>query len=230
MRSLPAAGLDRAVGGGGREASARTARGHDLREPPPASAGPGWLGDRVPIRRARCGCGYLVRCASARMACVSGKAPFFASLFTHSSTGFASPGASAGSGATSSTSSTTRRRCRSSVGSRMHDSSSICTASGSRSSTAAMIDRRLRHADLIIGCSDTSRIQDPRSLSSTRSALHDNLQRCRGRPAPGRQSRQHRGTEIRLLNVGRVSPEKGLHVLRRCAATASSASSSSACG
>jgi glycosyltransferase involved in cell wall biosynthesis len=72
-----------------------------------------------------------------------------------------------------------------------------------------MIGRRLRHADLIVGCSDY--ITD-----KVRARFPEHADRCMTiyngvtiRPPAG----QAPGGPLQLLNVGRVSPEKGLHVL-----------------
>jgi glycosyltransferase involved in cell wall biosynthesis len=77
---------------------------------------------------------------------------------------------------------------------------------------ARMIDRNLQHADLIVGCSDhiTNLVRKRFPHHAARCATIYNgveidVKRVDGAPA--------RGEEIRLLNVGRVSPEKGLHVL-----------------
>jgi glycosyltransferase involved in cell wall biosynthesis len=72
-----------------------------------------------------------------------------------------------------------------------------------------MIGRRLRHADLIVGCSDY--ITD-----KVRARFPEHADRCTTiyngvtiRP-PARHAPDG---PLQLLNVGRVSPEKGLHVL-----------------
>src|SRR5688500_2269237 len=77
---------------------------------------------------------------------------------------------------------------------------------------ARMIDRRLRHADLIVGCSEyiTGQIRERfPPLASSCVTISNRVDAGAGRP--------HNGSgpdgSIRLLNVGRVSPEKGLHVL-----------------
>ena len=77
-----------------------------------------------------------------------------------------------------------------------------------------MIDRRLDHADLIVGCSDhvTDLIRErfPRHAARCRT-IYNGIDP----PAtpPEEKPSTHPDTAIRLLNVGRVSPEKGLHVL-----------------
>ena len=75
----------------------------------------------------------------------------------------------------------------------------------------SMIARRLRHTDLILACSDHIR-----SLVVDRFPEH--ADRCRTiyngvdvRSLAGRERDQPK--PLTLLNVGRVSPEKGLHVL-----------------
>jgi glycosyltransferase involved in cell wall biosynthesis len=72
-----------------------------------------------------------------------------------------------------------------------------------------MIGRRLRHADLIVGCSDY--ITD-----KVRTRFPEHAGRCTT-IYNGVHIRPHSAAEedgqLRLLNVGRVSPEKGLHVL-----------------
>jgi spore coat protein SA len=74
-----------------------------------------------------------------------------------------------------------------------------------------IIDRRLRHADLIVGCSDyiTDKVRERFPQHAARcttiyNGVETNLARTAGPASDG---------SIRLLNVGRVSPEKGLHVL-----------------
>lgn len=73
-----------------------------------------------------------------------------------------------------------------------------------------MIDRRLRHADLIVGCSEyvTDKIRERFPQHAARCTTIYN-----GVEAEA-ASRHHRPSDtLQLLNVGRVSPEKGLHVL-----------------
>jgi glycosyltransferase involved in cell wall biosynthesis/SAM-dependent methyltransferase len=73
-----------------------------------------------------------------------------------------------------------------------------------------MIDRRLQHADLVIGCSE--HITEP-----IRRRFPQHAHRCRtvyngvdvGRPV----ERDDRNGTVTLLHVGRISPEKGHHVL-----------------
>ena len=72
-----------------------------------------------------------------------------------------------------------------------------------------MIDRRLRRADLVIGCSD-------HITGSVRRRFPHHAGRCRTvyngvelRPLP----RRREATTVTVLHVGRISPEKGLHVL-----------------
>ena len=76
---------------------------------------------------------------------------------------------------------------------------------------ARMIDRRLRHADLIVGCSDHITISSVSGSRNTR-PLHERSTTAWRRDGADR-SRTLRREVIELLNVGRVSPEKGLHVL-----------------
>lgn len=77
---------------------------------------------------------------------------------------------------------------------------------------ARVIERRLRHADLIVGCSEyvTDKVRERFPQHASRCTTIYN-----GVDAPGDGARgADRGnSSIRLLNVGRVSPEKGLHVL-----------------
>ncbi len=77
---------------------------------------------------------------------------------------------------------------------------------------ARMIDRRLRHADLIVGCSEymTDQIRERFPQHASRcTTIYNGVDVGAGRPDNGPRP----GGSIRLLNVGRVSPEKGLHVL-----------------
>jgi glycosyltransferase involved in cell wall biosynthesis len=76
---------------------------------------------------------------------------------------------------------------------------------------ARMIDRRLRHADLIVGCSEyiTNKVRERFPQHAARcttiyNGVETDLARTPDAASDG---------SIRLLNVGRVSPEKGLHVL-----------------
>jgi glycosyltransferase involved in cell wall biosynthesis len=73
-----------------------------------------------------------------------------------------------------------------------------------------MIERRLRHADLVVGCSDY--ITD-----KVRKRFPQHADRCRtiynGVEIDSRHGSAERNGPLQLLNVGRVSPEKGLHVL-----------------
>ena len=73
-----------------------------------------------------------------------------------------------------------------------------------------MIDRRLRHADVILGVSD--HITEP---IRSRFPLH--AARCRtvynGVDVPERVDRGDADGNVTLLHVGRISPEKGHHVL-----------------
>ena len=73
-----------------------------------------------------------------------------------------------------------------------------------------MLDRRLLHADLIVGCSE--HITEP-----IRRRFPQHAERCRTiyngvelRPAVDRSDS---GEAVTLLHVGRISPEKGHHVL-----------------
>ena len=73
-----------------------------------------------------------------------------------------------------------------------------------------MIGRRLRHADVVIGCSE--HITEP-----IRRRFPGVAARCRTvyngvevRPSPERRAD---GETVTILHVGRISPEKGLHVL-----------------
>ena len=75
---------------------------------------------------------------------------------------------------------------------------------------ARMVDRRLRHADVVIGCSE--HITEP-----IRRRFPQHAARCRTvyngvelRPEPVRVGAE--GT-VTILHVGRISPEKGIHVL-----------------
>ena len=77
---------------------------------------------------------------------------------------------------------------------------------------ARMIGRRLRHADLILGCSDhiTNLIRARFPQYAERCmTIYNGVETDVQAAAPS----GHADDEIRLLNVGRVSPEKGLHVL-----------------
>jgi glycosyltransferase involved in cell wall biosynthesis len=73
-----------------------------------------------------------------------------------------------------------------------------------------MIDRRLRHANLIVGCSDyiTDKVRVRFPQHADRCATIYNGVDIRPRVGPAAADGR-----FRLLNVGRVSPEKGLHVL-----------------
>lgn len=75
-----------------------------------------------------------------------------------------------------------------------------------------MIDRRLQHADLIVGCSDyitdLVRARFPQHAARC-TTIYNGVETELGRATEGTRA----GNEVRLLNVGRVSPEKGLHVL-----------------
>lgn len=74
---------------------------------------------------------------------------------------------------------------------------------------ARMIERRLRHADLIVGCSeyitDKIRRRFPHHAARCTTIYNGIDVSDRSVRSPARR--------VRLLNVGRVSPEKGLHVL-----------------
>ena len=74
-----------------------------------------------------------------------------------------------------------------------------------------MIERRLRHADLIVGCSDyiTDKVRERFPQHAARCVtIYNGV--ADARPAtPAARG----GRTVELLNVGRVSPEKGLHVL-----------------
>jgi len=75
---------------------------------------------------------------------------------------------------------------------------------------ARMIDRRLRHADLIVGCSEyiTDKIRERFPQHAARcTTIYNGVQ------AEADPGRRRPGDTLELLNVGRVSPEKGLHVL-----------------
>lgn len=77
---------------------------------------------------------------------------------------------------------------------------------------ARTIDRRLRHADLIVGCSDyiTEKVRERFPQHASRCAtIYNGVDVS---DAPLREASEDDAT-IRLLHVGRVSPEKGLHVL-----------------
>jgi glycosyltransferase involved in cell wall biosynthesis len=73
-----------------------------------------------------------------------------------------------------------------------------------------MIERRLRHADLIVGCSDYI-------TNQVRARFPQHAPRCvtiyNGVEVVRSPSTASSDGTIQLLNVGRVSPEKGLHVL-----------------
>jgi glycosyltransferase involved in cell wall biosynthesis len=78
----------------------------------------------------------------------------------------------------------------------------------------AMINRRLRHADAIIGCADyiTDRVRARFPHYADRCVtLYNGADVDQFSPGPGQPSAQGGGK--RFLFVGRVSPEKGLHVL-----------------
>lgn len=74
------------------------------------------------------------------------------------------------------------------------------------------IGRRLRHADLIVGCSDyiTDKVKERFPEHAARCATIPNGVDV-NKALPPRATSP--GAPVRLLNVGRVSPEKGLHVL-----------------
>ena len=76
---------------------------------------------------------------------------------------------------------------------------------------ARTIERRLRHADLIVGCSDyiTDKVRERFPQHAARCVtIYNGV--ADARPAtPAARG----GKTVELLNVGRVSPEKGLHVL-----------------
>ena len=74
-----------------------------------------------------------------------------------------------------------------------------------------LIDRRLRKADLIVGVQRPHHRADPAPLPAARRPLPDDLQRRRGRRAE--LDRGGRDDTVTLLHVGRISPEKGHHVL-----------------
>jgi glycosyltransferase involved in cell wall biosynthesis len=75
-----------------------------------------------------------------------------------------------------------------------------------------MIDRRLRHADRIVGCSEyiTDKVRSRFPQHASRCTTIYNGVEAHAEASPRRRGV---GAPIRLLNVGRVSPEKGLHVL-----------------
>jgi glycosyltransferase involved in cell wall biosynthesis len=77
---------------------------------------------------------------------------------------------------------------------------------------ARMIDRRLQHADLIVGCSEyiTGKVRERFPQHAARCTTIYNGVETDVRRSPGRPDSS---SSVRLLNVGRVSPEKGLHVL-----------------
>jgi glycosyltransferase involved in cell wall biosynthesis len=75
-----------------------------------------------------------------------------------------------------------------------------------------MIERRLRHADLIVGCSDyiTDKVRERFPQHAARcTTIYNGVDAKVMRASDAGPA----GDTIRLLNVGRVSPEKGLHVL-----------------
>jgi glycosyltransferase involved in cell wall biosynthesis len=75
-----------------------------------------------------------------------------------------------------------------------------------------MVERRLRHADLIVGCSDyiTDKVRERFPQHAARCVtIHNGVDTDVRRSEKAGQT----GTVVRLLNVGRVSPEKGLHDL-----------------
>jgi glycosyltransferase involved in cell wall biosynthesis len=76
---------------------------------------------------------------------------------------------------------------------------------------ARMLERRLRHADVIVGCSehitDPIRRRFPQFAARCRT-IHNGVEI---RPPAGRRGNDD-GT-VTLLHVGRISPEKGHHVL-----------------
>jgi glycosyltransferase involved in cell wall biosynthesis len=76
-----------------------------------------------------------------------------------------------------------------------------------------MIERRLQDADLVLGCSNyiTEKIARRFPLLDERLATLYNGAGASGAPAPARNGTPRAG--LRLLHVGRISPEKGLHVL-----------------
>jgi glycosyltransferase involved in cell wall biosynthesis len=79
---------------------------------------------------------------------------------------------------------------------------------------AAAIERRLRAIDLIIGCSDyiTERIKTRFPIIAARCyTVHDGVDTDRFCPAP--DVPVPNAEPARLLYVGRVTPEKGIHVL-----------------
>lgn len=79
----------------------------------------------------------------------------------------------------------------------------------------AMIEQRLRHADLAIGCSEyvTEKIRRRfPHLASRCQTVYDGVDIHRFTSKSDRIATKNNGAK-RLLFVGRVSPEKGLHVL-----------------
>jgi glycosyltransferase involved in cell wall biosynthesis len=75
-----------------------------------------------------------------------------------------------------------------------------------------MIGRRLAHADLVLGCSRyiTGRIgQRFPELGERLATLYNGVETGTAAGSPG----PTRGSGMHLLHVGRISPEKGLHVL-----------------
>lgn len=81
----------------------------------------------------------------------------------------------------------------------------------------ALIRRRLRHVDLVIGCCDfiTDKVREafPEAASKCVTVYNgfDPGHFTEARAASGQESAER--DELRLLSVGRVSPEKGIHVL-----------------
>ncbi|MEM7199183.1 MAG: glycosyltransferase family 4 protein [Planctomycetota bacterium] len=77
-----------------------------------------------------------------------------------------------------------------------------------------VIRRRLRAADLVLGCSDYIAATIRRAFPAVASrcyGLHNGADVARFAPDPGDPARE--GTRSQILFVGRVSPEKGAHVL-----------------
>ncbi len=206
--------LDRALGG---RVARRLAERHEITiyaSRPPTVAAPDGTASRYrlvphgarPRRSAR---------TQTRMAAASADRPFFASVFHPLE--YWTAGRRATSGAqdsTSSTSSTTRRHCRFSGGSRgaklvLHMHCEWLTQLDGR-----MIDRRLRHADLIVGCSDhiTDKVRERFPQHADRCVtIYNGVDVEHG----GRARRRPRRTPIRLLNVGRVSAGEGPPRARR---------------
>ncbi len=80
----------------------------------------------------------------------------------------------------------------------------------------AMIQSRLRHVDLIIGVSDfiTKKIQSYFPEFSRRCRTLLNGGDVHSRSQEDNNGNEHKENKVtKLLNVGRVSPEKGIHVL-----------------